>query len=176
MPFRTALKWLAFACLCFFPAIALGQERITTVKVGPYGDQVRIIVALIDPSPDGYKMQSMIIDLTPAKNKGDQPLSVQVDLTSTVRSLSTGKKQQYILLMRWKGPGEVELKCEGKWAKQDQTAPARVVETVKAVVENVPLNTKTPTDVTLPQEIGQRVSAALDSLGGKDLPCVRDIH
>lgn len=64
MPCRAALKTLALALFCLCPAIALGQEKIRTVKVGPYGDQVRIVVTLIDPTADGYKMQSLIIDLT----------------------------------------------------------------------------------------------------------------
>jgi hypothetical protein len=176
MSLRPALKWLALVGLCFLPVATSGQERIHQVKVGPYGDEIRIIDAVIEPAPEGYKMQSMIIDVKPAKSKKEPPQSVQVDLTSTVRSLKTGKKEQQILVLRWKATGELEFKCDGKWVKQDASTAATIIETVKAVIENVPLDAKTPTEVTLPQEIEQRVSAALDGLGSKDLPCVRDVH
>lgn len=173
MPCRAALKTLALALFCLCPAIALGQEKIRTVKVGPYGDQVRIVVTLIDPTADGYKMQSLIIDLTPAKNKGEQPSSVHVDLTSTVRTVGTGKKEQQILVLRWQGTGEAESKCDGKWTKPDGTETAQIVETVKAVIGKVPLATKTPIDASLPEELEQKVAAVLDSLRSKTLPCVR---
>jgi hypothetical protein len=143
--------------------------------VGPNGDQVRVVVAFIDLSEDEYKMQSMIIDLTPVKNREEQPSSVQVDLTTTVRSLSTGEKKQKILLLRWNKTGEIELRCSGKWVKQDTGAvPGKIIEAIKAVIQNVPLDTKAPTDATLPQEVEQKVSSALNALNTEALPCIKD--
>ena len=173
MPFHTTLKLFAFVSFCLVTTLALGQERVRTVKVGPYGDQVRIVVALIEPAPDGYKMQSLIIDLTPAKTRNEPPSAVHVDLTSTVRTLSTAKKEQQILIMRWQGAAGVELRCDGKWVKQEGAETAQIVETVKAVIAKMPLETKALIDATLPEELEQRVGAALNSLSSKSLPCVR---
>ncbi len=101
-------------CLCLVPISALCQDRIRNVTVGPVGDQIRIVVAFIEPSDDSYKMQSMIIDLDKIKDKKEQPSSFQVDLTATVRSLSTGEKKQKAVILRWQKPDKIELKCNGK--------------------------------------------------------------
>jgi hypothetical protein len=173
---RRLCHWLTLACLCAFPVIALGQAGMHQVKVGPYGDQVRIIDALATPAANGYKLQSLIVDIMPAKNKRDQPLAVHVDLTATVRDMQTGKKDQQALVLRWAANGDFEVKCDGKWTKQDATKFATVVDTVKAVISNVPLDQKAPTDVTLPAEVEQRVSNLLESLAASDLPCIRKVN
>ena len=163
-------------CLCLMPASALGQERIRKVMVGPKDDQVRIVVAFIEPSQDSYIMQSMIIDLNPLKNRNEQPSSFQVDLTSTVRSLSTGEKKQKILLLRWKKAGEIELKCNGKWLKQDtMLAVNNIVEAAKVVIQSVPVDAKAPTEATLSQEVEQKVTSILKALDTEKLPCLRNL-
>ena len=162
-------------CFSLMPAGASSQEQTKQVMVGRHGDQVRVVVAFMNLTEEGYKLQSLIIDLSPARNSKEPPSSVQVDLTSTLRSLATGKKQQQILVLRWKKPGELELKCEGKWAKRDMTAALNeIVETTQAVIRSVPLDAKSPTEVTLPPEVEQKVTALLDSLKTADLPCLRD--
>ena len=163
-------------CLCLMPAGALCQERIRKVMVGPKDDQVRIVVAFIEPSQDSYIMQSMIIDLNPVKNRNEQPSSFQVDLTSTVRSLSTGEKKQKILLLRWKKAGEIELKCNGKWLKQDtMLAVNNIVEAAKVVIQSVPVDAKAPTEATLTQEVEQKVTSILNALDTEKLPCLRNL-
>src|SRR5687768_11615292 len=124
-------------CLCFVPVSIFSQERISTVSVGPYNDQFRIVIAFVEPSAESYKMQSMIIDMDPIKNSQEQPASVFVDLTSTVRTLSSGEKKQRILQLRWKKKGGLELKCEGKWVKKESgSATDTIIEAVKSVIEN----------------------------------------
>jgi hypothetical protein len=168
---RLIIKLLMW--LCFVPASAMCQERIREVRVGPNGDQVRIVVAFIEPSQEAYRMQSMIIDVKPVKNS-KEPSSFHVDVTSTDRSLSTGAKKQMIVLLRWKQTGEIELKCDGKWVKQDALlAINEIVEATKAVIRSVPLDTRTPTEVTLPDEVEQKVSSVLNSLETEDIPCLR---
>src|SRR5829696_1271360 len=129
-------------CLCLLPASVLCQERIRQVMVGPSNDQTRIVVAFIEPSAETYTMQSMIINLDAVKNKKEQPSAFFVDLTSTVRNLSSGAKKQKILLLQWKKSGAIELKCDGKWVKQDKVEAAieKIVEATKSVIQSVPLN------------------------------------
>ena len=166
-----------FICLCLAPATTAAQDQIRKFMVGPYGDQTRIIYAVTDILPDGYKLQSMIIDMTRVKNSNEEPSSVLVDLTSTVRSLSTGEKKQKILILRWKKTGELELKCDGNWTKQDKVAAIdTILETAKTVIQSVPLNTKTPTEVSVTPELEQKISLVFDSLNTKAMPCLRDVH
>ena len=120
---RRLCHWLTLACLCTFPVIALGQAEMHQVKVGPYGDQVRIIDALATPAANGYKLQSLIVDITPAKNKRDQPLAVHVDLTATVRDMQTGKKDQQALVLRWAANGDFEVKCDGNGRQTPLSLP-----------------------------------------------------
>ena len=165
------------ASLCFLPITALSQERMVNSRVGPYGDQTRLVIALTDPTPAGYKLQSMIIDVSPAKNKQDEPSAVQLDLTSTLRSLSTGAKQQKILILRWQSAGGLETRCDGKWTKQ-KTGPAleKIIALTKAVIETVPLDAKAPTEFKLSLELEQQIYLMFDSLGTEKLPCLRDLH
>jgi hypothetical protein len=165
-------------CLCLLPAAGLGQERIRQVMVGPSNDQFRIVVAFIEPSPESYIMQSMIINLDKIKNKNEQPSSFLLDLTSTVRNLSTGEKKQKILLLQWKKSGAIELKCDGKWVKQDTPAAAieKIVEATKTVIQSVPLDAKTPTQAKLPPEVEQNVISILNSLQTENLPCLRSLN
>ena len=131
---RLLIKLLV--CLCLLPASTFSQERIRKMMVGPNNDRIRIVVAFIEPSQEAYSMQSMIIDVDSVKNGKEQPSPFQVDLTSTVRSLSTGEKRQKILLLRWKKTGEIELKCDGKWIKRDVGSMMdKIVEATKAVIQ-----------------------------------------
>lgn len=102
-----------FVFLCLLPLSVLSQERITKVMSGPYNDGIRIVAAFIEPSGETFKMQSMIIDMESIKSNSEQPASVSVDLTSTVRTLATGAKKQKILQLRWKKSGEIEFRCDG---------------------------------------------------------------
>jgi hypothetical protein len=165
-------------CLCLTSVTVSSQERIRKFMAGPVGsDQIRVVIALADPLQDGYRLQSMIIDMTPIKKRDEQPALIQVDLTSTIRSVSTGEKKQKILVLRWKKSGELELKCDGKWTKQDTVAAIdRIMEVTKAVVQDVPLDAKTPTDVNLSHDLEQKVSSILDALSTEEIPCLRDIH
>jgi hypothetical protein len=164
-------------CLCLLPAAALCQERIRQVMVGPGNDQTRIVAAFIEPSPESYTMQSMIINLDAAKNKKEQPSAFFADLTSTVRNLSSGEKKQKILLLQWK-KGAIDLKCDGKWVKQDKADAAieKIAEVIRSVIQSVPLDAKTPTEATLPQEVEQKVIAVLNSLQTENLPCLRSVN
>jgi hypothetical protein len=164
-------------CLCLLPSAVLCQERIRQVMVGPKNDQFSIVVAFIEPSPESYTMQSMIINLEPVKNKKEQPSAFFVDLTSTVRNLSSGEKQQKILLLQWKKSGAIELKCDGKWVKQDAAGSAieNIGEVTKAVIQSVPLDAKSPTAAKLPPEVEQKVISILNSLQTENLPCLRSV-
>jgi hypothetical protein len=171
---RLIIKLLV--CLCFIPVSTFSQERIRKVMVGPRDDQVRIVIAFVEASPEAYSMQSMIVDVDSVKNKKEQPSSFQVDLTSTVRSLSTGEKRQKILVLRWKKTGEIELKCDGKWVRRNDLGSVmdKIVEATKAVARDVPLDAKSPTEVTLSQEVEQKVSSILNALNTEDFPCLRN--
>ncbi|MCM3872689.1 MAG: hypothetical protein ND895_18565 [Pyrinomonadaceae bacterium] len=164
-------------CLCLLPATTAAQEKIRKFIVGPHGEQIRIVYAVTDILPDGYKLQSMIIDLARVKNSNEEPSFVLVDLTSTVRSLATGEKQQKILVLRWKKTGELEFKCDGNWTKQEKGAVVdKIQETTKSVIQSVPLNSKTPTEVPVTTELEQKLSLVFDSLNTQALPCLRDVH
>ena len=164
-------------CLCLLPASVLCQERITNVTVGPKEDQTRIIAAFVEPTEEMFKMQSMIIDITPIKNNKDQPASVFVDLTSTVRKLSTGEKKQKILQLRWQKTGEVEFRCEGKWKKQTADAATnKIVEAANALFQIIPLNTKQPTELDLPKDVEQKIISVLDSLTTETFACLRNVN
>jgi hypothetical protein len=172
---RLLIKLLV--CLCLLSASTFSQERIRKMMVGPNNDQIRIVVAFIEPSQEAYSMQSMIIDVDSVKNRKEQPSSFQVDLTSTVRSLSTGEKRQKILLLRWKRTGEIELKCDGKWIKRDVGSTMdKIVEATKAVIQSVPLDTKSPTEFRLSQELEQKVSSILNSLNTEDFHGLRSVQ
>lgn len=164
-------------CLCFVPVSLFAQERITKVAVGPHNDQFRIVVAFIEASEEKFKMQSMIIDMAPIKNNQEQPSAVFVDLTTTVRTLSSGEKKQNILQLRWKKSGELELKCEGKWVKKESNSGTdKIIEAVKSVIKNVPLNTKPGAETTLPAEVEQKAAAVLDSLNTENQSCLRVLN
>jgi hypothetical protein len=143
--------------------------------VGPNNGQVRVVIAIIEPTEESYRMQSMIIDVNSVKNTKEEPSTFQVDLTSTVRSLSTGEKEQRILVLRWKKTGEIELKCDGKWAKQDAGAAINnIVEATKIVIRSVPLDSKKPTEVTLPEEVEKKISSLFSALNTESIPCLRN--
>ena len=60
-----------FLLICFFSCAILGQERIIKRMAGPANGQYRIAVAFITPTDESYKLQSLIIDIEPVKNKKD---------------------------------------------------------------------------------------------------------
>ena len=100
-----------------------------------------------------------------------------VDLTSTVRSPATGDKKQKILVLRWEKSGDIEVKCEGgKWVKETTGSELdKIVKTVKAVVQNAPLDTKgNPVEFTIPKDLEQKVISILNGLETSALKCVRD--
>ena len=142
---------------------------------GPTNGQYRILVAFIAATDESYKMQSLIIDIDPVKNKKDQPTSYYADLTTTVRSLTTGDKDQKILVIRWEKAGDVEVKCDGgRWAKES-TGPEldAIVDLIKEVVRNSPLDAEKPEEFTLPSAVEQRITATLNSLPKSSLKCIR---
>ena len=162
-------------CLALVSVTVTGQERIRKFMAGPNGDQIRVIIALTDVLEDGYKLQSMIIDMSRIKTTSEQPSFVQVDLTATVRSLVTGAKQQKAFILHWNKAGQVELKCNGKWTKHN-TSPGieKIIEVTKSVVENIRLDAKTPTEVTLSPQLEQEIAAILDALKPENLPCLKE--
>ena len=71
----------------------------------------------------------------------------------------------------------MEVKCEGgKFVKETAGSELdKIVEMVKAVVRNAPLDTKgDPVEFTLPKDVEQRVISILNSLDTSTLKCVRD--
>lgn len=165
----------AFLCLCGLSLSVFCQEQMQKVMVGPFEGGTRILISSIEPTEEGYKMQSMIIDADSLKNAKEKPKSVTVDLTSTFRSLATGKKDQKILVLRWNEKEEIEMKCDGKWTKQDSAGDAdkKIIETTGTVLQNVPLNVKNPTEITLSQEIMQKIETLLASLKSENFSCLR---
>jgi hypothetical protein len=169
---RSILLIVLFLILA--PASTFGQERITKIMGGRSGDQFRVLVTFIDPGEEVFKTQSLIIDVNPVK-KSEQPTSFYVDLTTTTRSMETGAKKQKILVMRWGRSGDIEVKCEGgKWGKQAAVPETdRIVDTVKAVIQNSPLDAVEAREFNLSTEIQQKVSSVLSSLETSNLTCVR---
>ena len=144
---------------------------------GPSEDgQFRIAVAFMGATDDSYKLQSFFVTVNRTKNKNELPTEYYVDLTTTTRSLESGTKKQKILVFRWRKSGEIEVKCEGgKWSKQAaQPEIDKIVEVVKAVVQNSPRDAKEPVDFTLPEELEQKVISILDGLETSTLQCVRN--
>jgi len=172
---RLTLKLFVF--LCFLPVTVLCQEKITKMMAGPNGETFRAIVAFVEPTDESFKTQTLIIDVNPVKNKKEQPTTFYVDLTSTIRSISTGDKKQKILVLRWDKSGDIEVKCEGnKWEKENAGPELdKIVETAKAVIQNAPLDTKgDPVEFKLPEDLEQRVISILNGLETSSLKCVRD--
>lgn len=158
----------------FVPFSLSAQERVSQVAVGPYDNQLRVVAAFIETSEETFKMDSMIIDFTKIKNNQELPESVFVDLTSTVRTLGNGEKKQKILQLRWKKSGSLEIKCEGKWVKKEsEPAADKIIEAVKSVIQNVPLNTKPATQTTLPEAVEQKIISVFGALKPETLPCLR---
>ena len=158
MCMRLIIIWNLLLCLCIFSGRSTCQDR-TTMMAGPTDGQFRIVVAFMAASGDSYKLQSMIIDTNLTKNKKDQPTSYYVDMTATVRSLTNGSKDQKILVIRWEKSGDVEVKCEGgRWAKETAGPELNtIIDTIKVVVQNSPLDAKKVTEFDLPQSVQQKV-------------------
>lgn len=163
-------------CLCFLPLTALCQERITKIMAGASEGQFRVMVTFMGTTDDSYKLQTLIVTVNRVKNKNDLPTEYYVDLTTTTRSLATGSKKQKILVFRWGKSGDMEVKCEGgKWEKLPAGPEIdKIVEIVKAVVQNSPRDAKDPVEFTLPLELEQKVVSILDGLKTSNLKCVRN--
>src|SRR5262249_4285942 len=169
-------KLRLLVCLCCLTGVSYGQDSLRNAMVGPFGDQTRIVIALTDPTPDGYRLQSMIIDMTPLKKAGAEPSEVHLDLTSTVRSLSTGAQQQKILILRWKKSGDIEVKCDGEWKKQESSESLQnVMANTKTVIQRVPQGSKSPTNFDLSSDLEQTILALFESLNVKAYPCLRHL-
>lgn len=170
---RMILKTVFMFALLATPALA--QDRLVKSMVGPYGDQTRIVLAFMEPLEDGYRLQSMIVDVSPANAKNSDPSTVHLDLTSTVRNATTGAKKQTILILRWKN-GELESKCEGEWKKKDISAAfKKIIELTTTVIQTAPQKFTTQMEITLPAELERKISALFDSLGTEDYPCLRKL-
>ena len=168
---RLIIKLFLFMCLV--PVGVFGQDMIRKVMVGPYEGDVRILVAYIQPTKTEYKIQSMIIDVKIDKKK-KQVKSFFVDLTTTVRSLSTGKKKQNIFQFSSDKKGKLKLRCDGKFkSKDNNSAIDKIVEVVKTVIGSFPLDSEKPTGVTLSQDIEEKILSVMDSLETEDIPCLR---
>ena len=161
--------------ICLLATGVMAQDRITTAQIGPYGDQTRVIIAFVDPLPEGYKMQSMIIDLTPLRMKKEEPAEVHLDLTSTIRAVVAGSKTQKTLILQWKKNGELEAKCNGDYKRQDTTpALEKIIATTKAVIAALPSTPREAKDFDLSKELSQRILAMFDSLSAESVPCLRE--
>lgn len=156
-------------------AQAFGQERIAKTLAGPNGDQFRVAVTFIAASEDSYKLQSLIVDIDRVKDKTQEPTKFYVDLTTTVRSLTTGEKKQRIFVIRWERSADIEVKCEGgKWFKQKPGPEIdKIVEAVKAVIQSSPLDSKKATEIDLPKGVEEKVTAILTTLETSTANCVR---
>ena len=156
------------------PLSVFCQEKIQKSMVGQNNGQTRVVISFAEMSESDFKMQSMIIDLDAIKDKNDKPKSVNIDLTSTVRALGTGKKNQKILLIRWNKNEEIEMKCDGKWTKKASDSAARnIIETTKTIIQNIPLNAKEATDVTFSDEVVKKIEAVLDSMKIENFSCLK---
>jgi hypothetical protein len=163
-------------CLLFLPVVSFSQQRTAKVMAGPFeDDQFRIAVAFMGVTDDSYKLQSLIVTVNRTENKSELPTEYYVDLTTTTRSLASGAKKQKILVFRWGKSGEMKVKCEGGTWSELAPEPEinKIVEIVKAVVENAPRDTKEPVDFNLPAELQEKVIAILNGLETSKLQCVR---
>ena len=166
--------FLLLSISCVAPFSVSAQDRIASAKAGPRGDQFRVIVAFITPNADEYRMQSLIIDVDPVKKK-ESPTSYVADLTTTTRNLATGEKKQRILVLRWEKSGPIEVKCDGgKWSKLGNGLELeKIVELVKTVVQNAPVETKDLVDFSLPSKIEADVLSVLNGIETSGIKCVR---
>lgn len=170
---KAAFKLLVF--VLFLPLSVLCQEKISKTAVGPNGDQYRFVIAFVETDETSFKMQSMIIDITPIKSNQDTPKTVFLDLTATVRDLGKGTKMQKILQMRWNKNDKLKIKCDGKWAeKPTEIETTAIIETVKSVIRSLPIKTEPASEVTLSPEIEKKIIAVVDSMNGSTLPCLRN--
>jgi hypothetical protein len=171
------MRWLPTILLCLLFSFSVhSQEVMTKTLAGPNDDQFRIAIAFMSQGDDNsYKLQSFILDINRVK-KNEQPTSFYLDLTTTVRNLTTGAKKQKILVQRWKTAGDVEVKCEAsKWIKQSSDPEFdRISETVRAVVQIAPLDAKETKEFDLPKDLAAKITDLLNGLPNSKLQCVRD--
>jgi hypothetical protein len=52
----------------------------------------------------------------------------------------------------------------------------KIIEAAKAVMQSAPLDTKSPTEITLSPEVEQKVAAVLNALNTDNLPCLRNLQ
>ena len=172
---RLMIKFLV--CVCLVSVTTAAQKQIGKVLVGPSGDQFRIVYTFPQELPDSFKWQLMMIDIPRLRNGNEEPTSVQVEVTLGTRSRSTKVKKEKTLTLRWKKTGELELKCDGNWTKQDRNpAIDKIQETTKTLIQSVPLNTQAPTEVSVTPEVEQKISLLLYSLDTEAVPCFTDVH
>ena len=163
--------------LFVLPLSVFCQEKIQKFMVGSNNGQTRVLITFVEPTEAGFNMQSMIIDLDAIKDKNEKPKSVTVDLTSTVRSLGSGKKDQKILLIRWNKNEEIEMKCDGKWTKKDSDSAAqKIIETTKTIIQNIPLNAKEATEISLSDENIKKIESVLASMKTENFSCLRVLN
>jgi len=155
---------------------AIGQERAIKAVAGPNGDWVRVLVTFMSTGEDSYRLQSAIIDVNRAKNKAEESTAFYVDLTTTDTLIETGAKQQKILVLRWDATSEVEVICsDGQWIKQTKGSElSNIVETIKEVIKQTPLDSKSVVEFTLPKGVTSKLASILDSLSTSKLACIRD--
>lgn len=164
-------------CLLFLSVSIFSQDRIQQVMVGPTEENFRVVIAFIDPLQDAYKMQSLIIDFDNPKFKNELPNTFKIDVTSTVRSLTTGEKKQKILILQVKNSNEIQFKCDGKFVKKDSTPNTnKLIETVKLILKSLPLDSKKPAEVKLTKDIEDKVDSVFKSVTTEEFPCLRSIN
>jgi hypothetical protein len=167
----------SFLLLLLFSVGVLSQDRIQQIMVGPAEDKFRVVIAFIDPTEDSFKMQSLIVDFDKPKDKNDLPTTFKIDVTSTVRSLATGEKKQKILILQVKNSTEIQFKCDGKYIKKDSTPNTdKLIETVKAILKTLPLDSKKPTAVKLSKETEANADLVFKSVNTEEFPCLRNLN
>ncbi len=166
-----------FFCFLLFSTSILAQDKFQKISVGPAEIGFRAVIAFIEPVGEAFKMQSLIVDYDKPKDKNDLPTTFKIDVTETVRSLSTGEKKQKILILIVKNSTEIQFKCDGKYLKKDSTPNTnKLIETVKDVLKSLPLDSKKLTDVKLSKEIEDKVNAVFKSVDTEEFPCLRNLN
>lgn len=166
----------SFLWFFLFSVSVLSQDRIQQIMVGPAENAFRVVIAFIEPTEESFKTSSLIVDFVKPKDKNDIPTTFKIDITSTVRSLATSEKKQKILILLVKNSTEIQFKCDGKYVKKDSTPnTGKLIETVKAILKFLPLDTTKPTNVKLTKEIEDKVDSVFKSINTEEFPCLRSL-
>jgi len=162
--------------ICVLSAAAIAQDSATRMVAGPSGDGFQVLVSFMSSHDNSFRLQSLIVNVNRVKNKTDQPQWFYADLTSTDTVLDKGEKKQKMLGLRWDETGDVEVKCEGgQWVRQTPGPELdTIVNTIKEVIKETPLVSRSIVEFALPQPLTDKVAAILDSLFTSNLACVRD--